>query len=257
MKIYVCIKQVPDTETRIQVKADKSGIEETGVKWVMNPYDEFAVEEALKLKESKGAGTVTVISVGPKGRVTEALRTAMAMGADDGIVIDTAEYLDPYVTAQALAGAIKKEGAFDFVFAGKLAIDDNAASVPQIVAEMLGVPHATVVSKFVAGPPVVSEREAEGGAREVFEIQGPCVIAANKGLNTPRYASLPGIMKAKKKPLKEMTLADAGIASSQLKTRLKDFQLPPEKPKVKMITGDAATQAREIVNLIMNEAKVL
>src|SRR5262245_43669442 len=127
MKIFVCIKQVPDTETRIQVKADKSGIEETGIKWVMNPYDEFAVEEALKVKEAAGAGSVTVISIGPKGRVTDSLRTAMAMGADDGIVVDCADYLDPYLTAKALAGAIKKEGAFDLVFAGKLAIDDNAA----------------------------------------------------------------------------------------------------------------------------------
>lgn len=257
MKIFVCIKQVPDTETRIQIKGDKSGIEETGVKWVMNPYDEFAVEEALKLKEAKGAGSVTVVTVGPKARVTEALRTAMAMGADDGIVIDSADHLDPFITAKALSEAIKKEGAFDMVFAGKLAIDDNAASVPQIVAENLGIPHVTMVTKFSNGSPTTAEREVEGGAREVFEIQGPCVIAANKGLNTPRYASLPGIMKAKKKPLKELTLADVGVQAAQLKVRLKDFQLPPEKPKVKMIQGDAAAQAKELVRLVMEEAKVL
>ncbi len=257
MKIFVCIKQVPDTETRIQVKADKSGIEETGVKWVMNPYDEYAVEEALKLKEAKGAGSVTVITVGPKARVTEALRTAMAMGADDGIVIDSADHLDPFITAKALGEAIKKEGAFDMILTGKLAIDDNAASVPQILAENLSVPHATMVTKLTAGSPTVAEREVEGGAREIFEINGPCVIAANKGLNTPRYASLPGIMKAKKKPLKELTLADVGVQATQLKVRLKDFQLPPEKPKVKMLTGDAATQAKELVRLVMDEAKVL
>src|ERR1044072_3483356 len=107
MKIFVCLKQVPDTETRIQVKADKSGIEETGVKWVMNPYDEYAVEEALKLKEAKGAGSVTVVTVGPKARASEALRTAMAMGADDAIVIDSPDQLDTYWTAKALAGAIQ------------------------------------------------------------------------------------------------------------------------------------------------------
>ncbi len=257
MKIFVCLKQVPDTETRIQLKNDRSGIEETGVKWVMNPYDEFAVEEALKLKEAKGAGSVTVISVGPKARVTDCLRTAMAMGADDGIVVDTTESLDPYTTAKVLAGVIKKEGAFDVIFTGKLAIDDNAASVPQILAETLGIPHVTVANKFTAGPPMLVEREIEGGAREVFEIQGPCVIAANKGLNTPRYASLPGIMKAKKKPLKDMTLADTGVQAGQLKVRLKDFQLPPEKPKVKMVAGDAAAQAKEVVRLLMEEAKVL
>lgn len=257
MKIVVCIKQVPDTETRIQIKADRSGIEETGVKWVMNPYDEYAVEEALKLKEAKGSGQVTVISVGPKARVTEALRTAMAMGADDGIVIDTTEHLDTFLAAQALAGAIQKEGAFDLVLTGKLAIDDNAASVPQILAEKLSIPHVTVVSKLTVDGKVLAEREIEGGAREVFEIQGPCVIAANKGLNTPRYASLPGIMKAKKKPLKELSLADVGLQASSIKTKLKDFQLPPEKPAVKMISGDAATQAKELVRLLMDEAKVL
>lgn len=257
MKIFVCLKQVPDTETRIQIKADKSGIEETGVKWVMNPYDEFAVEEALKLKEAKGSGQVTVISVGPKARTTEVLRTAMAMGADDAIVIDSSEPLDTYWTAKALAGAIQKEGAFDLIFAGKLAIDDNAASVPQILAELLNVPHVTVVSKLTAGGTITAEREIEGGAREVFEVQGPAVIAANKGLNTPRYASLPGIMKAKKKPLKELSLADTGVQAGQSKTRLKDFQLPPEKPAVKMISGDAAAQAKELVRLIMEEAKVL
>jgi len=258
MRIFVCLKQVPDTETRIQVKPDKSGIEEAGVKWVMNPYDEFAVEEALKIKEAKGAGTVTVVSVGPKTRVSESLRTAMAMGADDAIVIDSAEPLDTFWTAKALAGAIQKEGTFDLIFAGKLAIDDNAASVPQILAEALAVPHVTVVSKLALdGATLKAEREIEGGAREIFEVQGPCVIAANKGLNTPRYASLPGIMKAKKKPLKELTLADVGVQPSQIKVRFKDYQLPPEKPAVKMISGDAATQAKELVRLILEEAKVL
>lgn len=257
MKIFVCLKQVPDTETRIQVKADKSGIVEDGIKWVMNPYDEYAVEEALKVKEAKGAGNVTVVSVGPKARVSEALRTAMAMGADDAIVIDSPDQLDSYWTAKALAGAIQKEAGFDLVLSGKLAIDDNAASVPQILAEALNVPHVSVVSKLTVADEITAEREIEGGAREVFSVTGPCVIAANKGLNTPRYASLPGIMKAKKKPLKELTLADVSVDAGKLKTRLKDFQLPPEKPAVKMIPGDASAQAKELVRLLMDEAKVL
>jgi electron transfer flavoprotein beta subunit len=181
----------------------------------------------------------------------------MAMGADDGIAIDSPDQLDAFWTAKALAGAIQKEGAFDIIFSGKLAIDDNAASVPQILAELLGVPHVTVVTKFTAGETLTAEREIEGGAREIFEVSGPCVIAANKGLNTPRYASLPGIMKAKKKPLKEVSASEFGVDASKLKIRLKDFQLPPEKPAVKMIAGDAATQAKELVNLLLNEAKVL
>ncbi len=256
MRIFVCLKQVPDTETRIQIKADKSGIEETGVKWVMNPYDEFAVEEALKIRDAKGGGQVTAVSVGPKARVSEALRTAMAMGADDAIVIDSTEPLDTFWTAKALATAIQKEGACDLVLTGKLAIDDNAASVPQILAEMLSLPHVTVVSKLTQGGAMTAEREIEGGAREIFEITGPAVVAANKGLNTPRYASLPGIMKAKKKPLKELSLGDLGI-QAQLKTKLKDFQLPPEKPPVKMLSGDAGAQAKELVRLLLEEAKVL
>ena len=180
MKIFVCLKQVPDTETRISIKADKSGIEEAGVKWVMNPYDEYAVEEALKLRDGAGGGSVTVISVGPKTRVVEVLRTALAMGADDGLVIDSVDAIDSYLAAQAIAAAIKKEGAFDLILTGKLAIDANSASVPQMLAEALGIPHVTVVTKLTAGSPLTVEREIEGGAREVIEINGPCVIAANK-----------------------------------------------------------------------------
>lgn len=258
MKIFVCIKQVPDTETKIQVKADGSGIEESGIKWVMNPYDEYAVEEALKLREAKGSGSVTVMSLGPKQRVTETLRTALAMGADEAIVIDSADGLDSYLTAKALAGAIQKEGGSDIIFSGKLAIDDNAAAVSQMLAEFLQIPHMTVVSKFsLAGDKIHVEREIEGGSRETYEITGPCVIAANKGLNTPRYASLPGIMKAKKKPVKELSLGDLGVEASQVRVKLKNYKSPAEKPAVKMLQGDSAAQAKELVRLLLEEAKVL
>lgn len=153
MKLFVCIKQVPDTETKIQLNADKSGIEENGVKWVMNPYDEFAVEEALKVKEANAGSTVTVVTVGPKARAVDALRTALAMGADEAVVVDAPAALEPLVTAQALARAIQKEagGNPDFVFTGKLAIDDNSAAVGQMVAEFLSIPHVTVVSKITYG----------------------------------------------------------------------------------------------------------
>jgi electron transfer flavoprotein beta subunit len=258
MKIFVIIKQVPDTETKIQVKADGSGIEESGIKWVMNPYDEFAVEEALKLRDSKGDSTVTVLSVGPKTRVVDSLRTALAMGADDAIIVDTTDTLDSFLVAKAISGAVQKEGGCDILFAGKLAIDDNCASVGQMVAEFLKIPHMTVVSKFsINGDKIQVEREVEGGSREIYEITGPCVIAANKGLNTPRYASLPGIMKAKKKPVKELTLADVGVQANQIKVKFKNFKVPPEKAPVKMLAGDAATQAKELVRLLMEESKVL
>jgi electron transfer flavoprotein beta subunit len=258
MRIFVCIKQVPDTETRIKLKSDGSGIDESGIKWILNPYDEYAVEEALKIKEA-GGGTpvVSVISVGPKARVTEALRTALAMGADDATVIDAPSDTDGFSAARLMAAAIKKIGPLDLVLTGKLAIDDNGASVGQFLAEFLGIPHTTVVSKLtVSDGSVLAEREIEGGTREIVRLNGPCLIAANKGLNTPRYASLPGIMKAKKKPMVEMTAADLGVPGGVGKIKYSQFQLPPEKPPVKMLAGDPAQQAKELARLLLEESKV-
>ena len=258
MRIFVCIKQVPDTETKIKIRPDGAGIDTAGIKWVMNPYDEYAVEEALKLKEAGKATAVTVITVGPKARVVDALRTALAMGADDAIVIDAPEDLDQIATAKALAGAIKAEGDFRFVLTGKLAIDDNAAAVSQMVAEFLNIPHATVVSKLEFGPEnATAERETEGGTKEIVQLSLPALVAANKGLNMPRYASLPGIMKAKKKPVKELTLDAVGTSAADVRIKMKNFQLPPEKPAVKMLSGEAAAQAKELVHLLHDEAKVL
>jgi electron transfer flavoprotein beta subunit len=259
MKVYVCIKQVPDTETKIKLKADAGGIDPAGVKWVMNPYDEFAVEEAIKMREGGKATSVTVLSLGPKARVVEALRTALAMGADEAVVIDSPEDLDPSATAKALAGAIKAEGGeYKFVLTGKLAIDDNAASVSQMLAENLGVPHATVITKLEVGDnSATAERETEGGTREVLQLQLPAVIGANKGLNMPRYASLPGIMKAKKKVIKEVTLESTGASAADIRVRFKNYQMPPDKPAVKMLSGDSAAQAHELAKLLREEAKVI
>ena len=258
MRIYVCIKQVPDTETKIKLNADKSYIDTAGVKWVMNPYDEYAVEEALKYKQSNSDAKVTVVSLGPKKRVTEALRTALAMGADDALLVDAPETLDSYTTSKALAKAISDEEAPHLIFTGKLAIDDNAASVSQQLAEFLSLPHTTVVSKLEAGDNEVTvEREVEGGSREVVQLTGPAVIGANKGLNQPRYASLPGIMKAKKKPLKEIELSSLGVSEDENKLRYTDYALPPEKPPVKIIEGEAGAQAETLTKLLREEAKVI
>lgn len=258
MKIFVCIKQVPDTETKIKLKPDASGIDAAGVKWVMNPYDEYAVEEAIKLKESGKATNVTVLTIGPKARAVESLRTALAMGADDAIVVDAGEDLDPATVAKGLAGAIKGEGDYKLILTGKLAIDDNAASVSQMLAEHLGVPHATVVSKLeITDSSATAERETEGGTREILQVRLPAVIAANKGLNMPRYASLPGIMKAKKKTIKELTLEGVGAGSGDARIKMKNFQLPPEKPPVKVLSGDLTAQAQTLVKLLREEAKVI
>lgn len=247
MKVFVCVKQVPDTETKIKIRADGNGIETAGIKWVMNPYDEFAVEEAIKMKETGKATNVTVIGLGPKVRVSETLRTALAMGADDAIVIDAPEDADSFTTAKALAAAIKAEGEFKFILTGKLAIDDNQASVGQMIAEFLSVPHTTVVSKLDYGDnQVTAEREVEGGTREVVQLTLPAVVGANKGLNAPRYASLPGIMKAKKKTIKEIALGSLDTSASDVRLKFQGFQLPPEKPAAKVIPGDAATAAAQL-----------
>ena len=258
MKIFVCVKQVPDTETKIKLKADANGIETTGVKWIMNPYDEFAVEEALKLKEAGKATNVTVVGLGPKTRIVYSLRTALAMGADDAIVIDAPEDLDVAATAKGLAAAIAAEGDFKLVLTGKLAIDDNSSAVSQMIAEYLKAPHTTVVSKLdVSESTAVAEREVEGGTREIVQLTLPALVAANKGLNMPRYASLPGIMKAKKKPVKELTLEGLGVTATDQKTRFKNFKTPPDKPAVKMIAGDAQTQAASLARMLREEAKVI
>lgn len=257
MKIFVCIKQVPDTETKIKITPDQNGIDTAGVKWVMNPYDEYAVEEAVKLRDANSGSQVWVLSAGPKTRVVESLRTALAMGADEAIVIN-AENLDNYSTAKALAEVIKAEGGAKVVFSGKLAIDDNASSVSQMMAEFLNVPHTTVVSKFAFnGENVVVERDVEGGAKEVVQMMTPAVVAANKGLNMPRYASLPGIMKAKKKVIKEVEFSSLNIPATDIKLKYTGFTLPADKPAVKMLSGDSSAQAAQLVSLLRDEAKVL
>lgn len=257
MKIAVCVKQVPDTETKIKIASGGAGIDAAGIKWVMNPYDENAVEESLKVRDANAGSSVTVFTVGPKARAVEVLRTALAMGADEAVVIDSQE-LDSSLVSQALSAALAKEGPFDLVLTGRLAIDDNSSAVPQMLAQKLQASHATSVSKLsVSGGLATAEREVEGGQREIFELNLPSVIAANKGLNTPRYASLPGIMKAKKKTIKEYDLPGLGVDASHAKVRFSQFQLPPEKPAVKMIQGDPASQAHQLAQLLRQEAKVL
>lgn len=257
MKIFVCIKQVPDTETKIKISADQNGIDTAGVKWVMNPYDEYAVEEAVKTRDANPGSQVWVLSVGPKSRVVDSLRTALAMGADEAILVN-AENLDNNSTAKALAEVIKSEGGAKVIFSGKLSIDDNASSVSQMLAEYLNIPHTTVVSKFaLEGENVNVERDIEGGAKEVVQMMAPAVVAANKGLNMPRYASLPGIMKAKKKVIKDIEFASLNIPTSEMKVKFTNFTLPAEKPAVKMLTGDSAVQISELVKLLRDEAKVL
>jgi electron transfer flavoprotein beta subunit len=256
VNIIACVKQVPDTEAQIKVKADGSGIEDGQIKWVMNPYDEYGVEEALRLKEKNG-GEVTIISVGP-ARAMETIRTALAMGADKGVhisdpVLDNA---DAYVTASALAAVIKGM-PYDIIFCGQRAIDDDAGQVGAMLAELLGIPQLTLVTKLdYAGTSVKVIRPIEG-AQLLIETSLPCVVTAQKGLNEPRYASLPGIMKAKKKPVDVKNAAALGIATDQ-KAKVAKTIPPPARPPGKIVCGDEPAQkAVELARLLREEAKAI
>ena len=256
MNIIACVKQVPDTETQIKVKPDGSGIDETGIKWVMNPYDEFGVEEALRLKEKQG-GEVTIVSLGP-ARALESIRTALAMGADKGIHINDPAFdgADAYTIAAAMAAAIKAV-PYDLIFCGQRAIDDDSGQVGAILADLLDIPQVTVVTKVeVDGNSVKAIRPVEG-AQLLIESSLPCVITAQKGLNEPRYASLPGIMKAKKKPVDVKDAASLGVAIN-VKARVVKTIPPPARPPGKIICGEDATEkAKELTRLLREEAKVI
>lgn len=262
MNIFVCVKQVPDTETKIQVRPDGNYIETSSIKWVMNPYDEFAVEQALLIKAKQSGTTVTVVRVGSV-QTTEALRTAMAMGADKSILVEADDNLDSYTTAKALKSAIEKSGETpDLILTGKQAVDDDCMQVPQLLAQMMELPSVTVISGCeLNGDELTLKRETEGGTVEVYTANKPCVVAATKGLNVPRYASLPGIMKAKRKPLTKHGLADLGITESDRRVKTSSYHLPPEKPPGKKFdaTGDADKEAivAEVVNFLRTEAKVI
>ncbi len=262
MNIFVCVKQVPDTETKIVPSADGSFIETSSIKWIMNPYDEFAVEQALLIQAANAGSTVTVVRVGST-KDTEALRTAMAMGADDAFLVEANDNLDSYSIAKALKAAIEKSGKKpDIILTGKQAIDDDCLQVPQILATMMELPSVSVVVGYEgSATDITVKREIEGGALEVYGVKLPAVIACNKGINTPRYASLPGIMKAKKKPLTTLSLADAGVSEADRRVKYSNFQLPPEKPPGKKFDAtDAAKMGgvvKEVVGLLRTEAKVI
>lgn len=264
MNIIVCVKQVPDTETQIKIGQDGKSIVEDDIKWVMNPYDEFGVEEALKLKEKFG-GEVTVIGLGPK-RVTESIRMALAMGADKGILINdpALEGSDALGIAKALAGAIKEQ-EYDIIFTGQRGVDDDRGIVGAALADILDIPNISVVVKLDVsedGKSVKASRPVEGQT-DIIEASTPVLITAQKGLNEPRYASLPGIMKAKKKPLEEKTLSDLGLDASEVgkgASKLKVIELtpPPERVAGKIVEGETAEQkAGELAKLLREEAKVI
>jgi electron transfer flavoprotein beta subunit len=256
MKIVVCVKQVPDTETRIRVSDGK--VVESDVNWIVSPYDEFALEEALKIKEAKG-GDVVLLSLGPE-RVVQALRNGLAMGADSAVHLKDPKFdqADTLGIAHSLAAAIKALEP-DLVLAGQQGVGGDNSQIPGLLAELLDWPQVTVAVKVeIQDGKAVVEREIEG-AHETWETTLPAVISAQKGLNEPRYASLKGIMAAKKKMIETKDAAALGLAAEVVapKTRIVAMEMPPARGAVKMIEGDPETQSRELLRLLHEEAKVI
>lgn len=263
MNVIVCIKQVPDTEAPIRIKPDGSGIDETGLNLVMNYYDEHATEAGLRLREQLG-GTVTLISAGPE-RAKEALRTGLAMGADEAVLVTDPALVgaDPLGVARVLAAAISTL-PHDVIICGKLSTDDNAGIVGPALAEYLGLPQATAIAHLevdAAGSGAVVHREVEGGV-EVLQVPFPAVLTVERSLNEPRYPSLPGIMKAKRKEIKTLTLETlnlnaAEVGAAAARTVLAGLAAPPKRTAGRMIEGDADQAVAAIVAFLKDEAKVL
>lgn len=249
MNVIVCIKRVPDSESRIGIGKDGTSVETDGLKFVVNPYDEYAIEEALRLKEAAGEGAVTVMTLGGEDS-KETLRTALAMGVDQAVLLKGKPSVDGLGTAKKLAEAIK-DREFDLILFGKQAIDDDNLQVPAMVAQLLGLPCANVVVELqVDGGKAKAEREVEGG-HEILEFDLPAVVAAQKGLNEPRYASLKGIMAAKKKPLEEVEVGDADSRLAVLAV-----EGPPERSAGEIV-GEGADAVPALVRKLREEAKVL
>jgi len=237
MKVMVCLKQVPHQDARLDI--DGAWIKEDGIKFEINSYDTYALEEALKIKDA-GDAEVVVVSIGPD-RVTQALRTALGMGADRAVHVKDpdADASDVLGTAKILA-AIAKEESPDLIFAGLMSDDGNYSAVPPMVAELLGWPSATSVLETDIGDTVKVERELEGGAYEVVELQKPCLIAIQTGANQVRYASLKGIMQAKKKPVDVKTLSDLGVSdagAANAKVTFESLATPPKGDRAELLEG--------------------
>ena len=263
MNSLVAVAYVPDTETRIKIAPDGKSIDESDVKWIVSPYDEYALEEALRIKEAKGAGTVTVVGVGPE-RTKTGLRECLARGSDGAIRIaaDGLGEVDSLGVARLLAGVIRTL-PHDVVWMGNKGVGTDTQVLVPMLSELLDLPHVNLVTKLEwKDGAVLAHREIEG-AVEIVEMSLPGVIGATKGLNEPRYASLKGIMAAKKKVIAVKTPADAGVDAAAISgaaahVRWTKLELPPARQAVKLIPADdPAKAATELLRLLRDEAKVL
>ena len=257
MNIYALVKRTFDTEERIVVKNGE--IQEDGAEFIINPYDEYAVEEAIQVRDEHG-GEVTVISIGGE-EAEKQLRTALAMGADKAVLINTEDDLDDmdeFSSAKIISEYLKDKDA-DLIIAGNVAIDGGSGQVGPRVAELLGINYVTTITDLkVDGTSATLVRDVEGDS-ETIETSLPLLVTAQQGLNEPRYPSLPGIMKAKKKPLEELELDDLDLDEDDVepKTKTVEIFMPPEKAAGRVLEGDVAGQVSELVNLLNKEAKVI
>lgn len=256
MKIGILIKQVPDTESKIQLEETLLSIKENGLKFVVSPYDELAIEEALKTKEKMTGSETVVVTLGPE-RSVEALRTGLAMGVDKAVHVESENLsYDSYQTAQIL-GKVCQDQAFDLIFCGKQAIDDDNAQVVQMIGELLNMPHILLVDQCdIQESQGCFHRRASGGTKEVIQTTFPCIVGCDMGLNKPRYASLPGIMKAKSKPIEKIKASDLLNGETAL-IKWSRLSLPVERSAGKKIEGEPEVQATELIRLLIEEAKVL
>jgi electron transfer flavoprotein beta subunit len=249
MKILVALKQVPDTETKIKIAPDGKTLDLGDAKWITSPYDEYALEEALRLKEAQGAEVIAATVGGDKAKAV--LQGALALGVNTAVLIKAEVGDDPLATARALAGYAKDQ-AFDLVFLGNKGFGGDNASVGPMLAELLGMAQANVVTKLdLTEGGFRAEREADAGT-EIIEGTLPAVITAQRGLNEPRYANLKGIMAAKKKTIEEV--AGAAVAAQ---LQVAALEPPPTRPEGRKLDGDPATQAAALLGLLRDEAKVL
>lgn len=258
MKVAVLMKRVPDTASVFKIAPDNKSVDTAGLKYVMSPYDEHAVEEAIQLKEAGKATEVIVVSMGPEGS-QETIRTALAMGADRAILVkDATPGVNCRGTAMVLAGALKKEGV-QLIFAGKQAVDDDASQVAERVAELLEIAHASVVTDFeLNGDVAVVDREIEGGSYKL-EIKLPALFTIQKGINTPRYPTLPNIMKAKKKEIKEWSLADVGVSAADIASgiTIENLALPRQDRLAKVLQGTSQERVAQLLSILREQEKVL
>ena len=249
MKIAVCLKRVPDTTAKIVIGATRTAIDETGVKFVPNPYDEFALEAAIALKEQAGAGETTVIALGTDAS-QETLRTALAMGIDRAVLLQSTGSADGLAVSRALAAELKT-GGYDLILFGKLAVDDYNHQVGVMVAELLELPCISAAAKLMlTGTAIEAEREIEGGV-EIMGCSLPAVVTCDKGINNPRLPSLKGIMAAKKKPLETKPVALDGASFE-----ITSLELPAER-QAGRIVGEGPDAVPALIALLRNEAKVL